>query len=86
MFPFVYLGLLIGANLRRAETWEPIVAKFQRELSKWRQRHLSFGGRVCLIKSVLNSIPKKVIEILVRLQRRFLWGGVGDEIKITWVK
>ena len=80
------MGLLIGANLRRAETWEPIVAKFQRELSKWRQRHLSFGGRVCLIKSVLNSIPKKVIEILVRLQRRFLWGGVGDEIKITWVK
>ena len=39
-----------------------------------------------MIKSVLNSIPKKVIEILVRLQRRFLWGGVGDEIKITWVK
>lgn len=64
VFPFVYLGLLIGANLRRAETWEPIVAKFQRKLSKWRQRHLSFGGRVCLIKSVLNSVPIFYIFLL----------------------
>lgn len=49
-----------------------------------------------MIKSVLNSIlifylsffkiPKKVIEILVRLQRRFLWGAGVDEFKTAWVK
>jgi len=95
VFLFVYLGLPIEANPRRAETWESIVVKFQRKLSKWRQRHLSFGGRVCLIKSVLNSILifyfsffkiPKVIEILVRLQRRFLWDERVDEIKTAWVK
>ena len=53
------------------------------------------GGRVTLIKSVLTSIPiyffsffrvtKVVAEKLVRVQRRFLWGGGLDQNKIAWV-
>ena len=49
-----------------------------------------------LIKSVLTSIPiyffsffrvpKKVIDKLVCLQRKFLWGGDADHHKIAWVK
>lgn len=32
-FPFVYLGLPIGANPRRVETWQPIIMKFQKRLA-----------------------------------------------------
>jgi len=94
--PFVYLGLPIGANPRRGQMWDPIIKKCERTLSKWKQRHLSFGGRVTLIQSVLNSIPiyflsifripKKVEDKLVGLQQRFLWGGGPDNNKIAWIK
>ena len=76
--PFSYLGIPIGAHPRRSEICDPIISKCKRKLSKWKQRNLSFGGRVTWIKSVLNSIPifffsffrllKKVVDRLVRLQ------------------
>jgi len=56
-FPFTYLGVPIGANPRRSQTWDPIISKCERKLAKWKQKHLSFGGRVTLIKSVITSIP-----------------------------
>jgi len=31
-------------------------------------------------------VPKKVVDKLVCLQRKFLWGGVADHNKIAWVK
>ena len=95
-FPFTYLGVPIGANPRSYQTWVPIISKCERKLAKWKQRHLSFGGRVTLIKSVLTSIPiyffsffrvpNKVVDKLVRMQRRFLWGGDQEQHKIAWVK
>jgi len=54
--PFLYLGIPIGANPRHNVIWDPIVERCERKLSKWNQRHLYFGGRVTLIKSVLNSV------------------------------
>jgi len=72
------------------------LSKCERKLAKWKQRHLSFGGRVTLIQSVLTSIPiyffsffrvpKKVMDKLVSLQRKFLWGGAHEQNKIAWVK
>ena len=95
-FPFTYLGIPIGANPRRCQTWDPIITKCERKLAKWKQRHLSFGGRVILINSVLTSIPiyffsffrvpKQVVDKLVRLQRNFLWGGALDQNKIAWIR
>ncbi|KAL3012465.1 hypothetical protein AAZX31_06G000400 [Glycine max] len=94
--PFVYLGIPIGANPRRCHMWNPILEKCERVLNKWTQRHLSFGGRVTLIQSILTSLPiyffsffrilKKVVEKLVSIQRRFLWGGGTDQNKIAWIK
>ena len=75
--------------------WDPIIYKYERKLAKWKQRHISFGGRVTLIKSILTSIPIyffsffrvpiRVVDKLVRIQRRFLWGGGDDHNKIAWV-
>ena len=54
---FSYLGIPIGANPRRCGLWDPILRKSETKLSRWKQRHLSFGGRVTLIKATLTSIP-----------------------------
>jgi len=93
--PFLYLGIPVGANPRGSELWDPIVNKCERKLVKWKQKLLFFGGRVTLIKVVLNSIhiyfsffrvPKSILDKLVWLQRRFLWGGGAEHKKIVWVK
>nr|KYP49896.1 Putative ribonuclease H protein At1g65750 family [Cajanus cajan] len=34
-FPCSYLGLPIGANPKRLKTWQPVIQKMQRRLSKW---------------------------------------------------
>lgn len=69
-----------------SQLWEPIIASLERKLALWKGRYLSFGGRVSLISSVLHNIPiiflsilripKKVLKILIRIQREFLWGSV----------
>jgi len=76
--------------------WDPIIHKCERKLSKWKQGHISFGGRVTLIKSVLTSIPiyffsffrvlQLVVDKLVKIQHRFLWGGGFDQNKISWIR
>ena len=33
-FPFTYLGVPIGANPRRCQTWDPILSKCERKLAK----------------------------------------------------
>lgn len=49
-FPFTYLGLPMGANMKLAKHWNQIIEKFQMELSKWKAKCLSFGGRLTLVK------------------------------------
>jgi len=82
MMPFMYLGLPVGANPRRVETWEPLVEHLRRRLLSWGNRYISLGGRIVLLNAVLNSIPifylslmkmaVKVLKLIVSLQRNFL--------------
>ncbi|XP_021985194.1 uncharacterized protein LOC110881144 [Helianthus annuus] len=77
-FPFNYLGLLVGAN----RSWKPIVNNFKSRLAIWKAKQLSFGGKITLIKSILNSLPTyffslykapvQVIEDPERLKGSFL--------------
>ncbi|GKC67468.1 reverse transcriptase domain, reverse transcriptase zinc-binding domain protein [Tanacetum coccineum] len=53
-FPFTYLGLPIGENMRRVNAWNPVVEKFKKKLGEWKAKTMSFGGRLTLIKSVLG--------------------------------
>jgi len=55
--PCSYLGMPLGSNPKRLSTWKPIIENFIRKLSMWRGRMLSMAGRICLIKSVLSSLP-----------------------------
>jgi hypothetical protein len=95
VLPFKFLGIPVGANPRRRETWKPIVENMERRLSSWSSRHLSYGGRITLINSVLSSLPlyffsfykapKCIIHQLVRKQRNFLWGGGIENKKVCWI-
>ncbi|GKC41812.1 reverse transcriptase domain, reverse transcriptase zinc-binding domain protein, partial [Tanacetum coccineum] len=56
-FPFTYLGLPIGENMRRVRAWNTAVEKLKNHLSDWNAKSISFGGRLTLVKSVLGSLP-----------------------------
>lgn len=93
--PFKYLGLTVGANMNRIANWESVIKIFESRLATWKATALSIGGRSTLIRSVLASLPnyyfslykapKKVIEILERCMKRFLWGGSSTAQKMHWV-
>ncbi|KAK9048814.1 hypothetical protein SSX86_032219 [Deinandra increscens subsp. villosa] len=93
--PFDYLGMVVGANMNRIASWKSVVDTFERRLSRWKAKVLSFGGRLTLVKSVLDSLPtyffsvykapKGVINQLEKIRFRFLWGGNCDANKIHWV-
>ncbi|XP_071731598.1 uncharacterized protein [Rutidosis leptorrhynchoides] len=95
-FPFTYLGLPIGARMKRIGDWSPVIDKFIKRLSEWKRRTLSFGGRLVLVKSVLNSLPLYffalfrappcVLNLLESVRRNFFWGGDLSGSKISWVK
>ncbi|KAJ0749948.1 putative RNA-directed DNA polymerase [Helianthus annuus] len=93
--PFNYLGLKVGANMNRISNWSPVIESFRARLAKWKSHFLSIGGRVVLIKSVMESLPsfyfslykapKKIILDLEAMIKKFLWGGSGEEKKMHWV-
>uniref|UniRef100_A0A2N9FDH1 Reverse transcriptase domain-containing protein n=1 Tax=Fagus sylvatica TaxID=28930 RepID=A0A2N9FDH1_FAGSY len=95
--PMSYLGLPLGASFKASSVWNPILEKIERRLAGWKKLYLSKGGRITLLKSTLASlptyylslftIPKHVAARIEKLQRNFLWGGLGDEFKhhlLSW--
>jgi hypothetical protein len=94
--PFKYLGLPVGANSRKFSTWEPLLNTLRGRLRSWGSKHVSLGGRIVLINAVLNAIlifylsfmkmPVKVWKEAVKIQRKFLWGGLSNKNKTCWIK
>ncbi|XP_057739774.1 uncharacterized protein LOC130956823 [Arachis stenosperma] len=81
--PMRYLGISLRANPRQVSTWKPIIDKVEEKLSLWKAKVLNKAGKLVLIKFMLNSLPvyylslykmlKAVVEMLISLQRKFLW-------------
>jgi hypothetical protein len=75
--------------------WNSIIEEIEARLAGWKRLCLSKGGRLTLINSTLSSsptyylslfpIPMGVPNHLEKLQRDFLWGGIGDELKFHLV-
>ncbi|KAK2418041.1 hypothetical protein QL285_040272 [Trifolium repens] len=93
--PFLYLGLLIGGDPRRLGFWEPVLARIRSRLYGWWSHFLSFGGRLVLLKSVLNSLsvyalsffkaPSGIISYIESLLMNFCWGEGEDSRKTSWI-
>ncbi|GJX00650.1 RNA-directed DNA polymerase, eukaryota, reverse transcriptase zinc-binding domain protein [Tanacetum coccineum] len=73
-----------------------LVMKFSSKLVQWKAHHLSVGGRLSLIKSVLGNLPTYYMSIymmpvsiqkkLESMRNNFFIGGDEGDKKITWVK
>lgn len=82
--PFSYLGLSVGANMSRSVNVNLVIHKFHKKLASWKVNLLSVGGRLTLIKSILNSIgiyymfvfkmPEHVNFALGSLRSRYFLG------------
>nr|GEX71343.1 RNA-directed DNA polymerase, eukaryota, reverse transcriptase zinc-binding domain protein [Tanacetum cinerariifolium] len=52
----IYLGLPIDCNMALVKSWDPIIGKFSKRLTKWKASLLSIGGRTTLTSSVLGAL------------------------------
>ncbi|RVX22620.1 putative ribonuclease H protein [Vitis vinifera] len=87
-WPILYLGLPLGGNPKSGSFWDPVIETISSRLDGWQKAYLSFGGRITLIQSCLThmpcyflslfKIPASVAVRIERLQRDFLWSGVGE--------
>lgn len=89
-----YLGVpLIARQLVRSDCMV-LVDKVQKRIADWRNKFLSFAGRLQLINSVLSSmqiywasvflLPKFIIVQINKLLQNFLWNGSTP--KVSWAQ
>jgi mannosylglycoprotein endo-beta-mannosidase len=55
--PMKYLSIPIHYRTLSNANWKRVEEHFEKRLSSWKGKHLSTGGRLTLINSVLNSLP-----------------------------
>ena len=88
--PFSYLGVMVDGNHKRCAFWEGMLTKLRNRLSAWKGKSLSLAGRLCLIKSVLTSLPlfyvslfcmpTTVMREVKRIQKKLFMGlGVREQ-------
>ncbi|PKU71971.1 Putative ribonuclease H protein [Dendrobium catenatum] len=92
--PIKYLGTPIFRRRKRDQIFEEIITIFQKKIANWNSNFLSFGGRLVLIKSILNSIHiyifhtlNPIISIFLRMERminKFFWGAKNNNNYIYW--
>jgi hypothetical protein len=90
-----YLGLPLSAKFKSKAIWDPILEKMEHKLAGWKRMYLSKGGRLTLIKSTLSSLPTYFLSLfpipvavasrIDKIQRDFLWGGMGEDRKFHLV-
>ncbi|KAJ9556097.1 hypothetical protein OSB04_010711 [Centaurea solstitialis] len=81
--PFRYLGVPLSAKRLVVSDFAILIAKIRSRILNWKSKSLSFGGRLQLIKAVLESLqlywmlvftlPSSVIQSIEALFRSFLW-------------
>lgn len=57
LLPVSYLGIPLCSRRPRRQDWEGLILKVKSRLSTWKVQHLSLGGRLTLVNSVLSAIP-----------------------------
>ncbi|GJR66188.1 putative RNA-directed DNA polymerase [Tanacetum coccineum] len=94
--PFTYLGLPVGKDMKKSANWNGMIDRFSKKLSNWKANLLSIGGRLTLVKSVLENLPiyflslfrapASAINKMESIRKRFFWGVNANERKIMWIR
>nr|KYP54028.1 Retrovirus-related Pol polyprotein LINE-1 [Cajanus cajan] len=80
-----YLGIPTHHSRVNRVTYQGIIDKINSRLSGWKEKNLSFTGRLTLTKSVLQALPSYTMQMVHlpralcdevdKICKRFLWGG-----------
>ena len=94
-FPFLYLGVPIYRGAKRTDMFLFVREKIAKRIIGWAHRHLSFGGRLTLIKSTLEAIPIHLFQAieptngalkqLDQMLARFFWGSTNEMRRTHWI-
>lgn len=85
----------IGSHIWGKGNVSWVIEKIEQWLADWKRMYLSKGSRITLIKNnfylpsyfmSLFLLPSSVANHLDMLQRKFLWGGLGEEVKFHIVR
>jgi hypothetical protein len=95
-YPFKYLGILMHHKKLLNVDWKSVEKKFEKRLSCWKGKMLSYGGRLILVNSVLSSltlfmlsfyeIPKGILHKLDFYRSRLFWQGDNHKKKYRLTK
>ena len=93
LLQFTYLGLPVGASMRKPHHWAVVIDKMKNKLAMWKAKLLSIGGRRTLVKAVLGSISLyffslfralvSVLKLLEGVRSNLFWGGEGCDRERT---
>ena len=94
--PFSYLGIPIHHRKLANREWKSIEDRFEKKLSYWKGKLMTYGGRLILINSVLTSMPMFLLsffEVPVGVRKRldfyrsrFFWQGDENKTKYRLAK
>jgi len=84
-----YLGFLLKSNDYRASDWLWLVKKIEKQIGNWVFCWLSLGGRLVLLKYVLQNISvywlslvkvlQKILHKIRQVMFHFLWLGAKEK-------
>jgi len=91
-----YLGFHLKPNDYRIYDWTRIIQKFEKRIDHWTYHWISLGGRMILIKSILQNFPiywLSLEKVLAKINSNihqictiFLWKGARKSKGFNLVK
>ena len=92
---YMYLGLPSIICRSKTDVFAEVKELVARQLSGWKEKLLSMGGREILIKAVAQAIPtytmscfllpKSLCDEIEGMMRKFWWGQREQESRIAWI-
>ncbi|KAJ9542248.1 hypothetical protein OSB04_028754 [Centaurea solstitialis] len=95
--PFRYLGVPLSSKRLVVSDFESLIIKVKSRIQNWKSKCLSFGGRLLLVRSVLESLqlywmavfllPSSVTHKIEKMFRDFLWAqsnSATGKCRVAW--
>lgn len=96
--PVKYLGVPLSSRKLKKSDFQPLLDKVSTRFRSWTVKHLSYAGRLVLVKTVIYAIitfwasiftlPLECVQVLERMCNGFLWKGDASSArgaKVSWI-